>query len=642
MEKIQILVHRSEASKLLERAQKKGVIHFTKLENTDGLLHGEKNVFEFNYHASRLDFAVKFLERFEKVGALKAIFEGRRVVTTQEEIEKVVHSFYFNDVITTTQNLEKKLNEIDARTNELREEQLLLEKWRNLDFPLNASLKTAHTETFPLTGTLLNIDTLTVALEETEFSYELTRTGEKTALLTLLHKDKHKVLDIVRTNKVDPTTLPKRRGTPLEEIERIDRRIIKLAKNKEVMLTQAQALVEYLPKIKMVADYMNWKKEKNDLLTQTYRTSEVMVFVGWCPKEAIDALRKDIEEHATLFSFEVIDAGDEEPPVELENRRLIKPFETITRLYGVPGYKDIDPTIFLAGFFFIFFGLCLTDVMYGIIMFVLIAFILMKYKIQKEMRMLLTLLMFGGLASAVIGLFFGGYFGIDMVLISEKIPFLGKIQLFDPIGNPLPIFYLSLVLGFIHVMFGVMLKIVREAKNNNLTGGLIDQVPWLMLFVTIALGVMDMINIITLPAHTVSVLAGISVMSIVLTQGRTQKGIFMKGLMGTLSLYGIIGYFSDTLSYSRLLALGLATSALAFSINMIALLVRDLVPVIGPIAMIIVLVIGHSFNLLVNTLGAFIHSARLQFVEFFGKFILGTGVEFKPFTQLQRNVILEK
>jgi V/A-type H+-transporting ATPase subunit I len=280
--------------------------------------------------------------------------------------------------------------------------------------------------------------------------------------------------------------------------------------------------------------------------------------------------------------------------------------------------------------------------MYGIIMFVLIALVLMKYKIQKEMKMLLMLLMFGGLASAVIGLFFGGYFGIDMGIISEKVPFLGKIQYFDPIGNPLPIFYLSLVLGFIHVVFGVILKIVREAKNNNLKGGLLDQVPWLGLFLTIALAVASAVNLITLPAHTVSVLAGVSVISIILTQGRSQKNIFMKGLMGTLSLYDVIGYFSDTLSYSRLLALGLATSALAFSINMIALLVRDLIPVVGPIAMVVVLVIGHSFNLLVNTLGAFIHSARLQFVEFFGKFILGTGVEFKPFAQLERNVILEE
>jgi V/A-type H+-transporting ATPase subunit I len=189
-------------------------------------------------------------------------------------------------------------------------------------------------------------------------------------------------------------------------------------------------------------------------------------------------------------------------------------------------------------------------------------------------------------------------------------------------------------------MFGILLHIVREAKFTSLTTGLLDHGPWFALFASLVLWGGNTTGLI--PGEHTYFIWGIyaSLAALVLTQGRNEKGIIKKAFMGVLSLYNSINYFSDVLSYSRLLALGLATSALAFAVNLIASMVAS-VPFVGSLLVVAVLVVGHLFNLAVNLLGAFIHSARLQFVEFFGKFITGNGKDFAPFARKERFVVLK-
>jgi V/A-type H+-transporting ATPase subunit I len=322
----------------------------------------------------------------------------------------------------------------------------------------------------------------------------------------------------------------------------------------------------------------------------------------------------------------------EEPPVDIVNNSFIQPFEAVTRLYGMPGHKDLDPTLFLAGFFFLFFGLSLTDVGYGIFLMAVATMILTLFKVAPVVRTFAKLLLFMGLGSALVGLLFGGYLGIA----PESLPsWLRAIQLFDPIGNPLPVFYLALGLGVFQVMVGMFLKIYSDARNGELMNGILDQGPWLFVFfAAIAyLGVTTgYLNIIATPDQLINLIY-VGLVLVVLASGRKGKTILEKVQSAALSLYASIGYFSDILSYSRLLALGLATTALAFAVNLIAEIVYDAVPYVGIVFAGLVLVIGHTFTLAVNTLGAFIHSARLQFVEFFGKFISGTGRLFRPFAR---------
>jgi V/A-type H+-transporting ATPase subunit I len=253
--------------------------------------------------------------------------------------------------------------------------------------------------------------------------------------------------------------------------------------------------------------------------------------------------------------------------------------------------------------------------------------------------MFAKLLLFVGFSTVLVGLLFGGYLGFDPALLPAP---LQALQLFDPIGNPLPVFYLALGLGVLQVMAGLVIKIYSDYKQGKLLNGVLDQGPWLFMFVLGILYLAVSVEYTTiLSTGQIINLSYVGIAMIILSSGRKGDTIFQKVQSAAGALYSSIGYFSDILSYSRLLALGLATTALAFAVNLIAEIVSGSVPYLGPILGFIVLLVGHLFTLAVNTLGAFIHSARLQFVEFFGKFIEGTGKEFSPLSRTEKFVTIQ-
>ncbi len=640
MDKMRLFLHRSDAVPVLRALQKLGALEFTDVSGKSGELErGTKTSYEFNYVSSRLDQAIEFLDGYAPTnGKLQSIFEGSRVPVTGTELYETVKSFYYNDIIDTVQTLQKDLSDTTNKIKDLENEQELLLGWRTLDLSLGVPRETEHTKTFFLRIPEERSGAFTKELEKRDFPFRVAHVSEDRYVFSCMKAHATEVAGLFGEYEVELVELPMRRGTPEEELERIGRALIKARATLADIDGKAQELVVDLPKLKMVGDYMFWRKNKHNLLTRAHQSKEVIVFEAWYPKKKREDIEDVIQNKTELYAIEDVGVKEGEvPPVEIENNALIKPFESVTRLYGLPGPKDLDPTLFLAGFFFIFFGLSLTDVGYGILLFLVTAFGLLFYRVPKEMKPFLKLFMFGGIASAIVGLFFGGYLGVDM----SKMPtFIQNLQAFDPISNPIPVFYLALALGVVQILAGLVLKIVREAKNGDLWGGVLDQGPWIFLFLSLILWGSASVGVIAGSASVYLYVVYAAIFSLILTQGRKEKNMFGKLFKGVFSLYDSISYLSDILSYSRLLALGLATSALAFAVNLIAGMVKD-VPYVGFILMAAILVVGHLFNLAVNVLGAFIHSARLQFVEFFGKFIEGSGRTFKPFKRDERYVAIK-
>ena len=639
MKKIRLCTHRSVSTDVLRAVQKLGSVEFVDITGKDpSLTQKEKKSFEFDYVSNRLDFAVKFLSKFDKKGGLRTMIESDRVRTTGTKLYKIANSFYYNEIIDAVQEIEQKINNATTKIKKLDDEKKTLQLWEKVDISLSTPLETDFTNAVFISGKNGVFLSLEEILTEKNIPYHITEPSIDHAFLVFFKENKVEIEKTLRDLSIDTSILHKRRGTPTEELVRIARAIEKEEKKIVRRTERAVELTKNLPQLKIVSDYIYWQKNKHDLLSNATTSDSVVVFEGWCPEKKLDLLEKKIANKTDFYSLDVIEAEDgETPPVEIENNSLIKPFESITRLYGLPGYKDLDPTLFLAGFFFIFFGLCLTDVGYGVILFMITAGILAFYRVPKESEGFLYLLMFGGIGSALIGLIFGGYFGFDLSLLPAWTEY---IQIFNPIDNPIPVFVLALSFGVFQIMVGLFLKILREKKNGNLMGGLLDQVPWLLVFSALILWGLNSVEI--LPGNSTLYVYGIyaGLASLILTQGRKEKNIFMKLLKGVFSLYDSIAFFSDILSYSRLLALGLATTALAFAVNLIAEMAHG-IPYVGFILMIIILVVGHAFNMVINILGAFIHSARLQFVEFFGKFINDSGRDFKPFKREERYVIIE-
>ncbi|MEZ4104195.1 MAG: V-type ATPase 116kDa subunit family protein [Candidatus Paceibacterota bacterium] len=656
VKKVRLLVHRADAERVLAIAQAKEVLEFQEIIEADGFVPeiNKDSALDAADFASVSHLVTALTPYAEVVGTIKKLVEGTNIDLTEADlVEAGLNKEELRVILNEVNTWQEDLRLVNEKQRKIKEDKELLNDWLNLTIPLN-SLFTKNTKTYLLqlkeigvektnknSGVLPELLKATFSNDKVVSNIEVI--DEKRCALTVFKDEKTEslVTDFIKENKLELIQLPKSEETSAQLVERLDKEQSSLLEEKNKLEDRAKELTKkYLHDLKITHDIYKWRQARHEVTKVAKSTKNVVAFEGWCNELVLPKLKEALGRGKVVYSLEEIALQEgEEPPVELKNSASIQPFEIITRLYGLPAHKDLDPTPFLAGFFFLFFGLSLTDVGYGIFLMAVALLVLFYFKVPPTIKLFGKLLFLMGLSSALVGLLFGGYLGIE----SSKLPApLQAIQQFDPIGNPLPVFYLALSLGVVQVMFGMMLKIYSEARNKRLLTGLLDQGPWLLLFVSLILFGAAKIGYLNASADSLLTLVYLAVAIVVVASGRNGEGVFGKIQMSLLSLYNSIGYFSDILSYSRLLALGLATSALAFAVNLIAGIVNDMIPYVGAVLAVLILIAGHLFTLVVNTLGAFIHSARLQFVEFFGKFISGTGRTFKPLKREESYITIVK
>ncbi|MGB9612772.1 MAG: V-type ATPase 116kDa subunit family protein, partial [Candidatus Margulisiibacteriota bacterium] len=288
-----------------------------------------------------------------------------------------------------------------------------------------------------------------------------------------------------------------------------------------------------------------------------------------------------------------------------------------------------------------FFAMCLSDVGYGLILALVSFYLLGKLTLSEGGKKLLWLLFWGGIATVFVGILTGSYFGLDLNTLPPTFGLaLKRLQIIDPIKNPLNVLILSLSLGVIQNLFGIALAMYWKIINKDYLSAFLDDGLWIFFLSSLVL----LVVVLGLNSPLISIFSRAAIAAailLVLTQGRHEQNIFKKLLTGILSLYRTTSYLGDTLSYSRLLALMMTTSIIGMVVNILAGLTKNSIPILGYVIMIAILIIGHTFNLVVSVLGAFIHAARLQLVEFFGKFYEGSGREFRPFQRETKYVKVE-
>ena len=324
--------------------------------------------------------------------------------------------------------------------------------------------------------------------------------------------------------------------------------------------------------------------------------------------------------------------------------------ETVVESYSLPGSGEIDPSFILSLFYYLFFGLMLSDAGYGLLMVLGCGLALLKVKNMKPgMKKLVKLFFFSGISTVFWGLMFGSFFGDAVKVIAAtwfnvpdlRIPGLTVPIWFEPVSEPMRMLVFAFGLGVVHLFTGLGIKGYLCLKAKDFEGFLCDGVFWAM-FVgggIVYLLTMDMVKgMFNLPfelgpaaANAAAIVAGIGAVGVVLTGGRESKNPVKRLLKGAYAAYGVTGWLSDILSYSRLLALGLATGIIAQVFNKMGSMFGATIP--GLLIFILVFLIGHVLNLGINVLGAYVHTNRLQFVEFFGKFYEGGGKEYAPFTE---------
>lgn len=437
-------------------------------------------------------------------------------------------------------------------------------------------------------------------------------------------------------SKVDvPSAL---KGTTEEEAKILSERKTFLAGEEERILREIADLAEkQVLSIRTLSDYWTVLRDRYQALMSGTSTEQVVVLRGWIPESGVKRLTKALSPFGTsveLFLFNP--SPDDTPPSLLVNAPWSLPFENLTKLYGAPKYGEIDPTPLLAPFFFVFFGMCLGDAGYGVITVGLFMWFMRKYgRMPSAFKGFFQLFVLSGISTIIVGALTGSWFG-DLVDAFSFLSFLrpakNAMLILNPMESPMDFLAISLALGVVQLFCGLLIAFYDALRKRNYMGAFADTGGWIVLLVGLLLwgGVASgfLSDGVALTAKILS-FAGAGVL--VATQGREKEGIFGKAVSGLLSLYGVTSYLGDVLSYSRLLALGLATSAVGVIINMLAGLAGDL-PYIGWAVALLLIVGGHVFSLAVNVLGAFVHSLRLQYVEFFSKFYSGGGTLFSPLT----------
>lgn len=373
---------------------------------------------------------------------------------------------------------------------------------------------------------------------------------------------------------------------------------------------EAKKVAQKKKEVELYYDQLAAREER--LANGGTETQKTFFVQGWVRVDRTKEVEKAVKSVTAAYQLEFFDPAEGEiPPTEMENPAFIRPYESVIELYSRPKAGSIDPDFAMAPFHFIFFGMMLSDAGYGLVLTILLFIAMKLVKPQGFAGKLAMVIFFGSISTIIWGALFGGWFGLELHPL-----------LFVPMKEPLKMLVLCFGLGAIHLVCGMLLKVYMLIKQGDWMGAICDQISWLIMFAGfLCMGLV--------PGSLGKNMAILGAAIIVIFGGRAKKSIFGKITGGLLALYNISGYLSDLLSYSRLFALGLATGVIAMVINTIAQMLIASGP-LGIAVAVVFLVLGHFFNIVINVLGAFVHSSRLQYIEFFGKFYETGGRAFMP------------
>ncbi|MGX8728386.1 MAG: V-type ATP synthase subunit I, partial [Lachnospiraceae bacterium] len=410
-------------------------------------------------------------------------------------------------------------------------------------------------------------------------------------------------------------------------------------------------------RLRAVSDYYRTRAEKYKFLGTIPQSEEVFFFEGWVPEPQAERVQKLLtEKYDAIVEVEDPPEGMVTPTL-LKNNKFSASVEGVLESYGLPQKGRVDPTFVMSIFYVFFFGMMLSDAGYGLVMSVACGIILLKYKrMDTGLRRAISLFFWCGLSTIFWGLMYGGFFG-DAIDVIAKTYFgytgdgILKALWFEPLTNPMVLLIWCLLFGVIHLFMGLALKGYEALRDKDYVSFFADVIAWYMLLIGLILMLLPSDLFASIAGMTFSFPPFVNTLAIVLAiagavvilfmAGRTSKNFIIRIALGAYDIYGITSWLSDVLSYSRLLALGLATGVIASVINMMAAMVGGS-GFLGPILFIIVFLLGHTLNIGINALGAYVHTNRLQFVEFFGKFYDGGGKKFAPFQTANKYIEIKE
>lgn len=619
IEKVHVFAHQSRKTELLSSLQEAGVVHLSEVTLEGfGSRPCPADLSDADRTLSRLQHALDVFSGWDETGGLKRLLRPKPALSMKSR-ERVL-GFDRGRILDELERLESGKNDQQTEARLLDKEAEFLGPLRALRFPLETLRGTPTTEVRLAVLPSSEVEKLSALAQERPLWFETVARDKKLAhvLLAFPRDLGEEIEPLLKELNAAPISLDAhlgkaRPGDKVGDIlDRNDQERARLSADIAALESKMRALAVHKTALMSVHDILLNEREKTLAAVLLGETEKVVCLEGWvraADRKPLASRVASVAETAHVYFRAPL--PDEEPPVTLENPGIAKPFEIITRLYGLPERGHLDPTVPLAPFFFLFVGLCVSEGGYGLLVTVLSLLFLKFGRPSKGARLFAKLALYLGLSNIVLGTLFGSWFGFP----------IRSLLLIDPLKDPILFLGLSLLLGFIQVWFGTLLSMVNAIRNKAFAESIVKG-GWLLLLPTLIL-----FFVLKSPLAGALAIAGASAVVFFANPSRNPLARFFGGLY---SLYGISGYLSDTLSYSRILALGLATGVIGMVINNLTQTAFK-IPVAGWVLAPLIFVGGHLFNLGIGFLGGFVHSMRLQFVEFFTKFYKGGGKPFKAF-----------
>lgn len=730
MKKAYLLAHSGCQKEIVDTLQEQGLLHMVNLreqvegtELEEALVDFQSNLKELDKLLNNVRFALDFLTPFRegKSGSFGGLIK-EKIEIERAKFHAIEEKIDFQEVYEKCSRLDHRLNEVNNKLAHLRSLRQSLEPWISLDLGLGEIGETEATSIeigfVPSSGFAPLQSELAESVEESEI-FVISEGREATNVLIIIHKSRaEEAQNGLIQYGYHNVSFPDLKSTPKEEIERIIGQIEESKKEREELVLEAKSLLFLRSDLIVLSERLENERLKAEVQTSFAQTQETFMLEGWVAEtdtrhleDAVSSISDEIE----LTFIEV--TKEDDPPIALNNKPILKPFEALTKLYGMPDYGELDPTPFMAPFFFLFFGMCLGDFGYGVVLIALCLMMSKKLQVSENVKGFFHLIAYGGLASMIVGVLTGSYFTIDPVSLPS---FLRSLMIIDPLAEAQTFLGFSILLGILHVIFGVVLSVINKIRNQQFIEVVHGELSTLLFIPSVLILLVCMmvqtigestpawvksLSLISMSATIVTTLLvivfqgrvvdqivatfvdlvenlnqgkfvrvlydhlpgilfvllfafwlvagffspGLSPLSLrlllivgflgLLISSSTRK-IIVRFLSGLYSLYGMSGFLGDFLSYARLMALGLSTFLIGWTVNMLGVMLLG-IPYVGIIIGAVLLVFGHAFNLAINLLGAFIHPLRLQYVEFFKYFYSDGGDKFEPFALQTKHLILK-
>ncbi|NMD38019.1 MAG: V-type ATP synthase subunit I [Christensenellaceae bacterium] len=624
MKRFYLLAMQADKEKLLKTLQQLGSVQIT-----DAVEEAKELMVETgspqNTDLDRLRWAINYIGKYSD--EKKPLFATDVYISRTESEEALSNASQMFDIVKQAEELEREFGKLNSQKLKLNSDKDELKPWLAMDIPLNSIKNTNDTVQF--LGYIQNASL--DKLKESEaladslvYTKNISVISGTSYMLVVVHKDDYNKInklfkDYGFTN-VNFANIDTNAQTAIEDI---DNSLAEADKAEKDIINKLTELSKNIHNMQILYDVLKLDDDRYRAVEKFVNTSSTFYAKGWIPEKSVATMEEELKKVSSAVSIEVMEPEEGDvPPVLLHNNKFVTPFESVVTGFSLPSPDSIDPSAVMAPFFANFFGMMLSDAGYALIMLIAIPIILKKYKPKLVTRNMLKLMIFGAIATVIWGALYNTWFGFGL---------FPQFALFDAVNKPMPVMLACVAIGAVHLFTGLIVAAYMNIKNGDVLAAVYDQLSWALLL--IGLGLMVVPNL----SNIGQILALVGAALIVLFAGREKKNFFGRILSGFGALYGMSSWISDLLSYMRLFGMGLATGVIGMVINKLIGTVFE-AGIIGVVIGSVLFIFAHIFNLGINALGAYVHSCRLQYIEFFSKFFVDGGKEFKPLSENTRYI----